>query len=92
MYVSGASRGEMLRKAREAAPDNFFLIPGVGAQGGSLEDVIEYALTPDVGVLVNSSRGILYTDKTASFATAARSEAMKIQQQMESALLAKGII
>lgn len=92
MYVIGATRGEIMAKARAAAPKNFFLIPGVGAQGGSLDDVINYALNDEVGVLVNSSRGIIYADKTDNFAAAAGKEAAKLQSEMEKGLLYKGLI
>jgi orotidine-5'-phosphate decarboxylase len=92
MFVVGATRGDQLRAARKAAPNNFFLIPGVGAQGGSLKDVCDYALNQDIGVLVNSSRAILYTDKTASFANSARSAAMELQQNMKSELEARNLI
>lgn len=92
MYVIGATRGEMLKKVREVAPEHFFLIPGVGAQGGSLQDVVNYAMNDDIGVLVNSSRGIIYADNSTEFAVHARSEASKIQKEMEAALLSKGLL
>ncbi|MHA8066471.1 orotidine-5'-phosphate decarboxylase [Aquirufa sp. ROCK2-A2] len=80
MFVVGATRSEHLSYLREIAPDNFFLVPGVGAQGGSLEDVSQYGMNSNVGLLVNSSRGIIYAgDDTAQ--SAAR-EARKIQEEM----------
>jgi len=92
MYVIGATRGEMLKRVRKAAPYHFFLIPGIGAQGGSLNDVIQYAMNEDVGVLVNSSRSIIYADSSVEFATHARSEALKIQKEMSEALLSKNLL
>jgi orotidine-5'-phosphate decarboxylase len=80
MFVIGATRSDFLQKVREIAPDHFFLVPGVGAQGGSLEDVAKYAMSSRVGLLVNSSRGIIYAgDDTA--VSAAR-EAKKMQEEM----------
>ncbi len=80
MFVIGATRSDFLQKVREIAPDHFFLVPGVGAQGGSLEDVAKYAMNSRVGLLVNSSRGIIYAgDDTA--VSAAR-EAKKMQEEM----------
>ncbi|NMM49095.1 orotidine-5'-phosphate decarboxylase [Marinigracilibium pacificum] len=82
MYVVGATRAEALADIREIIPDSFLLIPGVGAQGGSLEDVIKYGMNDDIGLLVNSTRGIIYADMSPSFAESAANEAKKIQQQM----------
>lgn len=82
MYVIGATRGEDIAKARKLAPNHFFLVPGVGAQGGSLEEVCKYGLTKDCGLLVNSSRGIIYADNSENFAQAANQEAYKLQQEM----------
>lgn len=81
MFVIGATRSDFLQKVREIAPDNFFLVPGVGAQGGSLEDVAKYAMNSNVGLLVNSSRGIIYAGDDTSV-SAAR-EAKKIQEEMD---------
>jgi orotidine-5'-phosphate decarboxylase len=80
MFVIGATRSDFLQKVREIAPDNFFLVPGVGAQGGSLEDVAKYAMNSRVGLLVNSSRGILYAGDNP--AVDAKREAKKIQEEM----------
>jgi len=83
MFVVGATRSEDILKMREIAPSHFFLVPGVGAQGGSLEEVVKYAMTNECGILVNSSRGIIYADQTENFAIRAKKEALKIQSEME---------
>jgi orotidine-5'-phosphate decarboxylase len=82
MYVVGATRGELFKQVRKYVPDHFLLVPGVGAQGGSLEEVCEYGLNNDVGLLVNASRSILYASGGADFAKHAGDEAQKLQQQM----------
>ena len=82
MYVVGATRGEMFTDIRKVAPTSFLLVPGVGAQGGSLQDVCEYGIIKDCGLLVNSSRGIIYADKTENFAEATAESAKKLQQEM----------
>jgi orotidine-5'-phosphate decarboxylase len=82
MYVVGATKAEMLAGIRTVVPDHFLLVPGVGAQGGSLEDVAKYGMNSACGLLVNSSRAILYADKTENFAGAAAKAAEKIQQEM----------
>jgi orotidine-5'-phosphate decarboxylase len=86
MYVVGATKSEEFTKIRKYAPDNFLLVPGVGAQGGSLEDVCKYGITKDCGLLVNSSRGIIYASNGEDFADAARAEALKLQVQMQEEL------
>src|SRR5690625_2501615 len=86
MYVVGATRPEALRSIRKIIPNSFLLVPGVGAQGGSLKDVCENALTDDVGLLINSSRGIIYASQGTDYAEAAQAEAKKLQQQMKSFL------
>lgn len=86
MYVVGATQGRLFEDIRKIAPEHFLLVPGVGAQGGSLEEVCKYGMTKDCGLLVNSSRGIIYADSTENFATAAGHKAKELQQQM-SALL-----
>jgi len=83
MYVVGATRGEKIAEVRKYAPDHFFLVPGVGAQGGSLEEVAKYGMNKSCGLLVNSSRGIIYASNEADFAEKAREEASKLQQEME---------
>jgi orotidine-5'-phosphate decarboxylase len=82
MFVAGATRPEWLGELRKIAPDNFFLVPGVGAQGGSLAEVAKYGLNKDCGLLVNSSRGILYASNGLDFAERAAEEAQKLQEQM----------
>lgn len=88
MYVVGATKTEYLSEVRKIVPDSFLLIPGVGAQGGSLEDVCTYGLNKNIGILVNSSRGIIYASSERDFAQAAAREAKKLQGQMESILYA----
>ncbi|MBB2149197.1 orotidine-5'-phosphate decarboxylase [Pedobacter gandavensis] len=92
MYVVGATRGLEFQNIRRLAPDNFLLVPGVGAQGGSLADVCEFGLNKECGLLVNSSRGIIYASKGEDFAERAREEALKLQQEMEAILLAAKLI
>ena len=92
MFVVGATHPEELGKIREMLPDYFFLVPGVGAQGGDLQAVADYGLNSDCGLLVNSSRGIIYASKNFDFADRAAEEAHKLQIQMEKALRGKGII
>lgn len=82
MYVVGATKAEHLKKIRKIIPNHFLLIPGVGAQGGSLEKVTEYGMIDDYGLLVNSSRGIIFADNSEKFADAAREKATEIQAQM----------
>lgn len=82
MYVVGATRGESIGEVRKCAPEAFFLVPGVGAQGGSLQDVARFGLTKEGGLLVNSSRAILYAGAGEDFAEAARAEAKKVQVEM----------
>ncbi len=89
MYVVGATRGEEFLNIRKYAPDHFLLVPGVGAQGGSLEDVCKYGLSKSCGLLVNSSRSIIYASSGENFAERAREEAKKLQLEME--ILLQGI-
>lgn len=86
MYVVGATRGEMFKDIRRLAPDHFLLVPGVGAQGGSLEEVCKYGMNKDCGLLVNSSRGIIYASQGEDFAEAAAASARKLQLQMKEIL------
>ncbi len=86
MYVVGATKAEMLTDVRRIVPGSFLLVPGVGAQGGSLEEVCRYGLNNDCGLLVNSSRGIIYASSGTDFAEAAAREARKLQQQMDAVL------
>ena len=82
MYVVGATRGEMFKDIRAVAPNSFLLVPGVGAQGGSLQDVCKYGMIKDCGLLVNSSRGIIFASKGEDFAEAAANAAEKLQEEM----------
>lgn len=86
MYVVGATQGEMFKDIRRVAPGHFLLVPGVGAQGGSLEAVAQYGMIADCGLLVNSSRGIIYASTGEDFATAAGNEAAKLASQMDALL------
>lgn len=82
MYVAGATKAEMFTTIRKHAPDNFFLVPGIGAQGGDLENVSRFGMNDKCGLLVNSSRGIIYASSGKDFAEAARAAALKVQQEM----------
>ena len=86
MYVVGATQGGMLEDIRRIVPDHFLLVPGIGAQGGSLEDVCEYGMNSTCGLLVNSSRAIIYADNTERFAEVAGQKAKEVQQQMAAQL------
>jgi len=92
MYVVGATQGAMFEDIRKVAPDNFLLVPGVGAQGGSLEEVCKYGMTNDCGLLVNSSRGIIYASSGTDFAEKAAEEACALRDQMATELNKRGII
>ncbi len=92
MYVVGATKAEMLTDIRAIVPDHFLLVPGVGAQGGSLAEVAKYGLNSTCGLLVNSSRQIIYASSEVDFAKAARLEAEKVQQEMEKILFDTGLI
>jgi orotidine-5'-phosphate decarboxylase len=91
MYVVGATRAEQLSEIREIIPNHFLLVPGVGAQGGSLQDVAKYGMNSDCGLLVNSSRGIIYAGNGTNFAAKAREKAAKLQQEMAVILVEAGI-
>lgn len=82
MYVVGATQGRLFEDIRRIAPRHFLLVPGVGAQGGSLEEVCRYGMTPECGLLVNSSRGIIYADSSEHFAEVAGQKARELQEQM----------
>ena len=86
MFVVGATQGRMFEDVRRIAPRSFLLVPGVGAQGGSLEEVCRFGLTSDCGLLVNSSRGIIYASTDKDFAEVAAMKAKELQQQMEKEL------
>ena len=91
MYVVGATRAEQLSEIREIIPNHFLLVPGVGAQGGNLQDVAKYGMNADCGLLVNSSRGIIYAGNDVDFAEKAIVEAQKLQQEMAVILSDLGI-
>ncbi len=82
MYVVGATQGEMFKDIRKVAPNHFLLVPGVGAQGGSLQDVCKYGLIKDCGLIVNSSRGIIYASNNEDFAKVAARQAQMVQHEM----------
>ena len=86
MYVVGATKAEYFTEIRKIVPDSFLLVPGVGAQGGSLQEVCKYGLNANVGLLINSSRAIIYASNGTDFAEKAREEALKMQQEMEGIL------
>jgi orotidine-5'-phosphate decarboxylase len=86
MYVVGATKAEYLSEIRKIIPDNFLLVPGIGAQGGDLNAVCRYGMNKDVGLLVNSARGIIYASNGKDFATAAANKAKELQRQMAAIL------
>lgn len=92
MYVVGATKAEYFKEIRKIVPDSFLLVPGVGAQGGRLSEVCKHGLNTQIGLLINSSRGILYTSQEKDFASKAQTEALKIQQEMEQILINAKII
>jgi len=91
MYVVGATQGRMFEDIRRIAPDHFLLVPGVGAQGGSLHEVCQYGMNADCGLLVNSSRGIIYASSDDHFAEIAGNKTRELQQEMDLELRAHGI-
>jgi orotidine-5'-phosphate decarboxylase len=92
MYVVGATRAEMLTEIRKLVPHHFLLVPGVGAQGGSLADVAKYGMTDTCGLLVNSSRGIIFADSTENFAKIAGEKAGEMQSEMERYLKERNLV
>lgn len=92
MYVVGATKAEKLKEIREIVPNHFLLVPGVGAQGGSLQEVAKNGLNSKCGLLVNSSRGIIYASPDVDFAGKARDAAQKVQKEMEVLLAEAGLI
>ena len=82
MYVVGATQGKMFEDIRRMAPEHFLLVPGVGAQGGSLQEVCKYGMTKDCGLLVNSSRGIIYASTDTDFAEVAAVKVKELQEEM----------
>lgn len=92
MYVVGATRGSAFADVRKFAPNHFLLVPGVGAQGGDLQEVCKFGLNSQCGLLVNSSRGIIYASKGEDFAERAREEALKLQQEMAQILVQASLV
>jgi orotidine-5'-phosphate decarboxylase len=92
MFVVGATRGEAFLTVRKHVPDHFLLVPGVGAQGGSLQEVCRYGMNSNCGLLVNSTRGIIYASKGLDFAERAREEALLLQQEMQVELERAGLV
>jgi orotidine-5'-phosphate decarboxylase len=86
MYVVGATQAQQLETIRRIIPDHFLLVPGVGAQGGSLQEVARYGMTKDIGLLINASRSIIFASSHEDFAEKAREEALKMQKEMETLL------
>ena len=86
MYVVGATKADYIKKIRKIIPEHFLLIPGVGAQGGNLDEICKYALNDSVGIIVNSSRSIIYASNDSFFAESAAKEAIKLQSQMKEIL------
>jgi orotidine-5'-phosphate decarboxylase len=82
MYVIGATKAEYFAEIRKIVPDNFLLVPGIGAQGGNLQEVCKYGMHDNIGLLINSSRGIIYASNQTDFAQKAREEAKKLQEEM----------
>jgi orotidine-5'-phosphate decarboxylase len=83
MYVVGATKAEYFKEIRKIVPNSFLLVPGVGEQGGNLQDVCKYGLTSNIGLLINSSRGIIYASNSDDFAHAAALKAKELQIEME---------
>jgi len=92
MYVVGATRGSAFADVRKLAPNHFLLVPGVGAQGGDLQEVCKYGLNSQCGLLINSSRGIIYASQGEDFAEKAREEALKLQKEMEGILVGANLV
>ena len=91
MYVVGATQGKMFEDIRRIVPEHFLLVPGVGAQGGSLEEVCKYGMNKECGLLVNSSRGIIYAANDETFAQTAAEKAKELMEQMDAELKKYGI-
>jgi orotidine-5'-phosphate decarboxylase len=92
MYVVGATRAETLKEIRQIVPNHFLLVPGVGAQGGSLSEVAKYGMTNQCGLLVNSSRGIIFADNSQNFDKVAGEKAQEMQVEMEGYLRDRKLI
>ena len=89
LYVVGATKADYFTEIRKIVPDSFLLVPGVGAQGGSLSEVCKYGMNSTIGLLINSSRGIIYASNGIDFAEKARAEALKMQHEMEEIISVK---
>jgi len=92
MFVIGATRADMFRDIRKIVPEHFLLVPGVGAQGGSLQEVVKYGMTSKCGLLVNSSRNIIFADNSKNFDKVAAEKAREMQQEMEQYLAEKNLV
>ena len=92
MYVVGATQGKSFENVRNIVPNHFLLVPGVGAQGGSLEEVCKYGMNDECGLLVNASRAVIFADSSEDFAKVAGEKAQAYQLQMEAELKNKGVI
>ena len=92
MFVVGATQGKLFEDVRRIVPNHFLLVPGVGAQGGSLREVVEYGINSQCGLLVNSSRQIIYAGQDENFAALSREQALKVQEEMKSLLEMKNLI
>jgi len=92
MYVIGATRAEMLAEVRQIVPEHFLLVPGVGAQGGSLAEVVKYGMNHHCGLLVNSSRGIIFADNSRNFDKVAGEKARQVQQEMQKYLSERNLV
>ena len=92
MYVVGATKTKYLEEIRKIIPDNFLLIPGIGAQGGNLKEVCEKTINNSVGIIINSSRSIIYASSNQSFSEAAEKEAIILKNQMEEILIQSNLV
>jgi orotidine-5'-phosphate decarboxylase len=91
MFVVGATQGQLFEDIRRVAPESFLLVPGIGAQGGSLQEVVKYGMTDQCGLIVNSSRAIIYADGTEQFAVVAGQKAAEVAAEMDACLKSKGL-
>ena len=91
MFVVGATQGQLFEDVRRVAPESFLLVPGIGAQGGSLAEVVKYGMTDHCGLIVNSSRAIIYADSTPDFARVAGEKAAEVAREMSDCLTSKGL-
>lgn len=92
MYVVGATKAEYFQEIRKIIPESFLLVPGIGAQGGNLQEVCKYGMNKNVGLLINSSRGIIYASKNQDFGIKSREETLKIQKEMKQILIERAIL